>query len=143
MIAIVTSCLQLVKMLLEVRQTMKDNWADCIRLCERSQVFYVILQKLFQNNGVVEKDTPFINLEKVLKDIYHFVKLYTERTYYRGMTRVAFRNSYAVQLSELHVRLDRSATEFHLSFDVDNEKKRQQDIEVRRFEDNFITLFII
>lgn len=81
------------------------------------------------------------SLESVLRESKEFVLKYTQRTFFRGMTRLAFRNNYASELGSLNNKLTECAMAFHLSFDIDTASRRVQDIKV--FEISQILLNIV
>ncbi len=123
MLDLVISCIQLLQALHDMRETMKGNWATCIRLCIRCEIFQKFLEHLKENPNLISPSSmkALHELQETLTDIQKFVIEFTSNTMVAMFTRAAFRNSNAQEISELNSRLNDCIMNLNVIQDVDYE----------------------
>lgn len=121
------TCLQILQAIKKCRDEMKTNWADCKRLADRCLAYEPILGNLREDQATAGLDA-LNNLYIALQSAYDLIQKFSERTYFRGMTRMVCRKKYAGEFAAVNINLDRCAIDFQLVYDV--MKRREEDIEV-------------
>jgi hypothetical protein len=129
-IEVVHTCLTILQAIKKCRDEMKANWADCKRLADRCLAYQPILDDLLTNDNDTSRLQALNNLCATLQSANNFIQQFSERTYFRGLSRMICRQKHAGELATLNSQLDRSATDFHLVYDVMKRRKENIDVSV-------------
>lgn len=131
---IASTVISVLKELYEIRETMLDNQAESIRLCDRCIALEKPVKTLM-SEGKRKLDTKAELLQRLygcLSDCKDFVDKYNEKTKWRFFTKVAFRNQYTDEICGLNTDLDRCIGDLQLGIHVDVEQRRCEDLEDTR-----------
>ena len=133
---IATSCVQILVFLHAVYSQLNSNSAEAKRLIDRVIVFKdpldALIQQQLQLGGCTyqTRQHGLNNLLSLLNDIKIFIAKYSEPTYWRFATKVAFRNSNAAELAFFNSRISSCSGDLQFGLLVDNEsKRREQDLD--------------
>lgn len=130
---IATTAIHILHELYKVKEQLDSNYTECIRLCDRCLAAKQPLEVLMQNSqGINSKKVSLQTFLSVLNETKEFITKYKEQTAWRLITKIAFRNSFTEDLSNLNIRLNQCLLDLHLGIAIDNESQRREDLEDSR-----------
>jgi hypothetical protein len=137
MSAVVSSCVCSLESLSTLRESIqKDTWADCVRLCKRSEIFYTLLNELknfphMLADTEAEEQLLLADLEKTLIAVEAFVADFVTRTSFKGITEASFRNGSSADFAKLNQQLIKFAQDLSVDTQGVFDNLRSEDFEVR------------
>ncbi len=139
MYAVVSSCvcsLDSIKKLKEAIQP--ETWMDCLRLCNRVEVFSNLLNELKSYPHLLkdtdgEEQSLLKELEQVLIAVEAFVTDFVHRTSFKGITEATFRNGSSTDFGKLTQQIVKLSNSLNIeSADSLFDDMRQEDFEDQR-----------
>ncbi len=112
------------------------QWADCIRLIERCEVFdNIVLAMKTTPQMFDEADDTELELikemAKLLQEVQGYVEEFYTREQFQGMTEPSFRNGCAADFAKLNEKINKIAQSLNIIDDIDYDERRNEDLEVR------------
>jgi hypothetical protein len=131
-------CSKNYKVLQSLKNEMTTNelqFADCVRLVDRFEVFENLINAMEESPQLIEDSDEvemksLSELAKILGDAVDYVKAFSQRNSFIGMTEPSFRQGCASDFAKLNTRLFHLAQLLNLFDEVDYEEKRMEDLEV-------------
>jgi hypothetical protein len=136
MFAVVASCVCSLDSLSKLKDSIQlDTWADCIRLCKRSEIFYTLLNELknfphMLADTETEEQLLLADLEKTLIAVEAFVADFATRTTFKGITEASFRNGSSADFAKLNQQLMKFAQDLSVNTLDLFDNLRAEDFEV-------------
>ncbi len=139
MLDLAVDCLRVMQMLYTIQQQMKENMANCKRLCDRVHIFDEALQAMqsaetSELSSAVEASLKFLN--KTLNEMHLFIKEYMNKSMSACLLRVVLNDAYAADISKFNNALNDCAQNLMVSKiskdterDALDAKRREEDFE--------------
>eukprot|EP01040_Poterioochromonas_malhamensis_P008323 gene8323-9002_t len=113
------------------------QWADCIRLIERCEVFdNIVLAMKTTPQMFDEADDTELELikemAKLLQEVQGYVEEFYTREQFQGMTEPSFRNGCAADFAKLNEKINKIAQSLNIIDDIDYDERRNEDLEDAR-----------
>ena len=135
-VEIATTCIQLVHLLIQIKEELHDNFTSSKRLLDRCILLQQPLSQIHLHTSV--STSALTDLKKTLEDIKDFTTSYLEEiNSYRAkkvkdwFKKIIFRKEDAKKIGELNDQLNEACDTLNIVQALDFEKKRQEDVEVR------------
>jgi hypothetical protein len=134
----IEKCAEVLTSLQSVKTEMSKEefpWSDSIRLIERSEIFSDLVMEMKRTPQMLDdSDEVEVNLlvemERVLYDVRDYVKEFTNRESFKGMTEPSFRQGCASDFAKLNARIIKLAQSLNMIEDIDYDAKRAEDLVV-------------
>lgn len=126
--------IQIIQQLYDGAALLFENWHNCKRLADRTQIFLEVLEKYKNNPSLITPmvEVQILGFKQVVVDIETFIRKYRKQTVSKAMTKVLFRNTLAREISNLNNRLNDYALNLGVIQNLDYEQRRVEDVEVSR-----------